>query len=126
VIRFADIFYRGHAGLMFAGDIDGLLFLIETVIFLAATLLLASPQARRNQRLMFLAAVSLVAAGALYRINGYLVAYDPGNGWIYFPAVGELMVTIGIFSLEIMLYLIFIKKLPVLSGVRVAGTGQET
>jgi Ni/Fe-hydrogenase subunit HybB-like protein len=75
---------------------------------------------------MFLAAVSLVAAGSLYRINGYLGAYDPGNGWIYFPAVGELMVTIGIFSLEIMLYLIFIKKLPVLSGVRVAGTGQET
>jgi len=35
------------------------------------------------------------------------------------------MVTIGIFSLEIMLYLIFIKKLPVLSGVRARPTGQE-
>ncbi len=125
VLRFADIFYRGHAGLIFAGDTDGLLFLIETVIFLAAALLLASPQARRNQRLMFLAAVALLTAGALYRINGYLIAYDPGNGWVYFPTVGELMVTIGIFSLEIMLYLIFIKKLPVLSGVRATGTGQE-
>ena len=126
VIRFADIFHRGHAGLIFAGDTDGLLFLIETVIFLVATLLLASPQARRSQRLMFIAAVSLVVAGSLYRINGYLIAYDPGNGWSYFPAVGELMVTIGIFALEIMLYLIFIKKLPVLSGVRAIGTGQET
>jgi len=68
-------------------------------------------------------ALSLLAAGTLYRIDGYLVAYNPGNGWVYFPAVGELMVTIGIFSLEIMLYLIFIKKLPVLSGVRPARSG---
>jgi Ni/Fe-hydrogenase subunit HybB-like protein len=67
----------------------------------------------------------MLAAGALYRIDGYLIAYEPGNGWVYFPAVGELMVTIGIFALEIMLYLICIKKLPVLSGVRAAATGQE-
>jgi Ni/Fe-hydrogenase subunit HybB-like protein len=125
VLRFADIAYRGNAGLMFAGDIDSFCFLIETVLFLAATLLLALPQSRRNQRLMFLAAVALLAAGALYRIDGYLIAYDPGNGWVYFPAVGELMITIGIFALEIMLYLIFIKKLPVLSGGRATETTQE-
>ena len=125
LIRFADIFYRGHAGLIFAGDSNSLWFILETVLFLGATLLLASPKARRDQRLMFLAAVAMLLAGALYRIDGFLIAYDPGNGWSYFPAVGELMITIGIFSLEIMLYLIFIKTLPVLSGVRAVGTGQE-
>ena len=111
--------------LLFAGDSDALLFGIETLLFLGATLLLASPQGRRNQRLMFLAAVAMLSAGTLYRINGYLIAYNPGTGWTYFPAVGELMVTIGIFAAEIMLYLIFIKKLPVLSGVPAAETGQE-
>ena len=124
-IRLADIAVSGHAGLLFAGDSDALLFGIETLLFLGATLLLASPQGRRNQRLMFLAAVAMLSAGTLYRINGYLIAYNPGNGWTYFPAVGELMVTIGIFAAEIMLYLIFIKKLPVLSGVPAAETGQE-
>jgi len=126
VLRFADILYRGDAGLMFAGDTDALLFGIETLLFLGAMLLLASPQARRSQRLMFLAAVTLLVAGVLYRIDAYLIAYAPGNGWTYFPSVGELMITIGIFSLEIMLYLIFIKKLPVLSGVRATANGQET
>jgi Ni/Fe-hydrogenase subunit HybB-like protein len=124
-VRLADIAVSGHAGLLFAGDSDALLFGIETLLFLGATLLLASPQGRRNQRLMFLAAVAMLSAGTLYRINGYLIAYNPGNGWTYFPAVGELMVTIGIFAAEIMLYLIFIKKLPVLSGVPAAETGQE-
>jgi len=126
VLRFADIFYRGHAGLMLAGDTDALLFGIETLLFLGAMLLLASPQARRSQRLMFLAAVTLLVAGVLYRIDAYLIAYAPGNGWTYFPSVGELMITIGIFSLEIMLYLICIKKLPVLSRVRATAIGQET
>jgi Ni/Fe-hydrogenase subunit HybB-like protein len=125
LIRVADIAYRGHAGLMFAGDRASVLFLIETALLLAATLLLASPKARRQQRLMFLAAVTLVVAGAFYRLNAYLIAYDPGGGWTYFPAVPELMITIGIFSLEVMLYLIFIKKLPVLSGVRPVEAGQE-
>jgi Ni/Fe-hydrogenase subunit HybB-like protein len=123
VLRFADIFYRGHAGLMFAGDTDGMLFLIETVLFLGAMLLLAAPRSRRSQRLMFLAAVTLLVGGVVYRLNAFLIAYDPGNGWVYFPSVGELMITLGIFSFEIMLYLIFIKKLPVLSGVRAAGAG---
>jgi Ni/Fe-hydrogenase subunit HybB-like protein len=120
VVRLADIAARGHAGLIFAGDRDSLFFLLETGLFLVAALLLGSPQARRSQRLMFLAAATLLVAGTLYRIDGYLVAYNPGNGWSYFPSVSELMITIGLFSLEIMLYLIFIKKLPVLSGLRTA------
>jgi Ni/Fe-hydrogenase subunit HybB-like protein len=126
VLRFADIAYHGNTGLMFAGDLNSLLFQIETALFLAATLLLATPRARHNQRSMFLAAVAMLTAGALYRIDGYLIAYDPGNGWVYFPSVDELMITIGIFALEIMLYLIFIKKLPVPSGVLATENRQET
>jgi Ni/Fe-hydrogenase subunit HybB-like protein len=125
VIRLVDIVKSGHSALMFAGDRAGTLFAIEMALFLVATVLFATPQARRSQRLMFLAAVSILVAGAFYRLNAYLIAYDPVGDWVYFPAVGELMITIGIFSLELMLYLIFIKKLPVLSGARSVPTGQE-
>jgi len=120
VVRFADIAARGHIGLVFAGDRDSLFFLTETALFLLAALLLASPGARRSPRLMFLAAAVLLAGGTLYRLDGYLIAYAPGNGWTYFPSVGEFMITIALFSFEIMLYLVFIKKLPVLSGLRTA------
>ena len=114
VLRFGDISWRGQAGLMFAGDLNAIMFWIESLMFLAAAVILGSPAWRRNQRLMFLAALLLVIAGALYRIDANLVAYQPGNGWTYFPSVPELMVTIGIVSLEIMLYLWFVKRLPVL------------
>jgi Ni/Fe-hydrogenase subunit HybB-like protein len=56
----------------------------------------------------------MVTGGALYRLNAFIIAYDPGNGWSYFPSVGEIMVTVGVVSVEIMLYLWFVKRLPVL------------
>jgi Ni/Fe-hydrogenase subunit HybB-like protein len=125
LIRMVDIVLGGHSERIFAGDRAGTLFLIETALFVLAAVLFATPQARTSQRLMFLAAVSTLSAGAFYRLDAYLIAYEPVGGWQYFPAVGELMITIGIFALELMLYLIFIKKLPVLSGARSVPTGQE-
>ena len=113
VLRWGDLAYRGHLGLAFAGDWDGNLFLIETVLFLAPIFVLLSRR-RASQRWQFLGAVSLLAAGSLYRLNSYLMAVQPGNGWTYFPSAPELIVTIGIICLEIMLYLLFIKTLPVL------------
>ena len=116
IVRFGALLAGGHLGLAFAGDFRGNLFLIETVLFLAPIVLLASPTGRASQRRRFLAAVSLLAGGSLYRIDAYLMAVNPGNGWTYFPSAPELMITVGVVCLEIMLYLLFIKTLPVLPG----------
>ena len=113
-VRFVDILWRGHADLMLAGGLEGSMFWIETLVFLTAAAILGVPVWRRNQRLMFLAALLMVTGGALYRLNAFIIAYDPGNGWSYFPSVGEIMVTVGVVSVEIMLYLWFVKRLPVL------------
>jgi Ni/Fe-hydrogenase subunit HybB-like protein len=119
LLRWGDLAYRGYLGLAFAGDWDGNLFLIETALFLVPLFVLVSHR-RIRQRWQFLAAVSLLAGGSLYRLNAYLMAVRPGNGWTYFPSAPELMITIGVVCLEIMLYLLFIKTLPVLHGAHQA------
>lgn len=119
LLRWGDLAYRGDLGLAFAGDWDGNLFLIETALFLVPLFVLVSHR-RTRQRWQFLAAVSLLAGGSLYRLNAYLMAVRPGNGWTYFPSAPELMITIGVICLEIMLYLLFIKTLPVLHGAHQA------
>ncbi|MBK6973693.1 MAG: Ni/Fe-hydrogenase cytochrome b subunit [Sterolibacteriaceae bacterium] len=116
IIRFGALLAGGHLDLALAGDFRGNLFLIESALFLAPVLLLATPAGRASQRLRFLAAVCLLAAGSLYRIDSYIMAVNPGNGWVYFPSAPELMITIGMVCLEIILYLLFIKTLPVLRG----------
>ena len=115
LLRFGDLLWRGALGLAFVGDLDSIMFWIENLLFVIPILLLAKTANRNSPRLIFLSAISLLLAGSVYRINTYLVGYHPvaGGTWHYFPSMGEIMVTVGIFSLEVMLYLIVVKTLPV-------------
>ncbi len=122
-LRWGDLLYRGPLDLAFAGDWDGNLFLIETALFLVPIFVLLSRR-RASQRWQFVGAVSLLAAGSLYRLDSYLMAVRPGNGWTYFPSAPELLITIGVICLEIMLYLLFIKTLPVLHGSAAESRGR--
>jgi len=119
LLRFGDLLWRGALGLAFVGDLDSIMFWIENALFVIPILLLAKQANRNSPRLIFLSAVSLLLAGSIYRINTYIVGYHPfaGGTWHYFPSVGEIMVTVGIFSLEVMLYMIVVKTLPVLHRV---------
>ncbi|MDM8564703.1 Ni/Fe-hydrogenase cytochrome b subunit [Candidatus Halobeggiatoa sp. HSG11] len=117
IVRFADLFMRDQLGLILAGDVNSIMFIIENILFLIPIVILINPANRSKPRWLFIAAMSMLLAGAIFRINAYLVGFEPGGGWNYFPSVPELLVTLGIFSLEIMLYLIFVKKLPVLHRV---------
>ncbi len=115
IIRFADLIARGALGLAFAGDLDAVMFWVENLLFVVPLLLLVQAGNRSSPRMIFIAAISLLLAGSVYRINAYLVGYHPaGGGWHYFPSVPEMLVTVGIFSLEVVAYLVFVKKLPVL------------
>ena len=62
-------------------------------------------------------AASMLLAGSLYRFNAFLVGYSPGPGWTYFPALPEILITLSIVALELMGYLYFVKRYPVLPKV---------
>jgi len=113
LIRFADVAIRGHLGLAFRGDLMGNMFLLENLLLLIPMGILFMPANRNNARMLFLSAISIILAGTLYRFNCYLIGFDPGVGWKYFPAAGEILVTVGIVSIEIMAFLWFIKRLPI-------------
>lgn len=113
VLRFGDLIARGQLGLAFAGDLNGTMFLLENILYLVAVALMFGKPGARS---LVISAWCLLMAGSLYRIDAFLVAYNPGNGWTYFPSVPEIVITLGVVSLEIVLYLLFIKKLPVLSA----------
>jgi Ni/Fe-hydrogenase subunit HybB-like protein len=116
VLRWADLFARDAVPLAFVGSVSVFLFWVENALFLFAALVFIMPAGRASPRASLLAAVALLAGGSLYRLDAYLVGYQPVSNWSYFPSVPELMVSIGVISLEILLYLVFIKTLPVLHG----------
>ncbi|MCU7838664.1 MAG: Ni/Fe-hydrogenase cytochrome b subunit [Candidatus Thiodiazotropha sp. (ex Troendleina suluensis)] len=114
IIRFAEIILRGKLGLIFAGDLGSWMFLLETTLFIFPLLVLLSPSLRQRGHYLLYAAISMLFAGALYRFNAFLITYDPGPGYSYFPSVSEIMVTAGVVAIEIMAYLFLVKKFPVL------------
>ncbi|NUB06232.1 Ni/Fe-hydrogenase cytochrome b subunit [Azospirillum sp. Vi22] len=117
VLRFVDLIVRGQIGQIFGGPQSGW-FVVEMALMISGLALLI-PKANRNRsRALFLSASLLLAAGILYRLNVYLIGFTPAVGpWHYFPSVKEIMVTVGVFALEIALYLLFVKKLPVMHAV---------
>ncbi len=114
VVRFIDLAVRGAFLLAFTQGFESVMFWVEQALFAAAIWQLRSPVARRSPRSLFLTAVTMVLAGSVYRLNCYLVGYDTGPGWHYFPSLPELMVTIGLIAAEILGYIAFVRFLPVL------------
>ena len=117
VLRFGDLLVRGQMALIFRGDLLSIMFLLENLCFLAPLILLASPARRTDLRLLFVASSSMLLAGSLYRFNAFLVGYSAGPGWTYFPALPEILITLSIVALELMGYLYFVKRYPVLPKV---------
>ncbi|MCG7917196.1 MAG: Ni/Fe-hydrogenase cytochrome b subunit [Candidatus Thiodiazotropha taylori] len=120
LVRFGEVIINGKLGLIFAGDLGSLMFLLETALFVFPLVVLMSEQRRGHGPLLLWASVSMLFAGALYRFNAFLITYDPGPGYSYFPSTPEIMVTAGMVALEIMAYLIIVKKFPVLHNAETA------
>ncbi len=113
-VRVADLVWRGALGTAFAPTIEALMFWVEMLAFAAPLVLLASEASRARASRLFVSAVLLMLGGFLLRINGYLVGYETGSGYHYFPSVPELLVTIGLVAFEVLAYIVFVRTLPVL------------
>jgi Ni/Fe-hydrogenase subunit HybB-like protein len=116
LLRFADILISGKASLMFSDGLYSIMFWIETVLFAVPILMLAGKEARQKFSTMLRAGLLIIFAGALYRFDAYIVAYNPGPGWSYFPSVVEILITLGVITLEIMIYVYIVKRFPIIAG----------
>jgi Ni/Fe-hydrogenase subunit HybB-like protein len=114
VLRVGDVVVRGALSGASGGYVS--LFVLEQVLFLVPALLLLSEERRRNPGVLFGAAAMLVSAGAFYRFNVYLVAFNPGSNWSYFPSINEILISVGLVSIELAVYIFIVKRFPILSG----------
>jgi len=124
VVRFADLAVRGALPRVFEPRLVGGMFWIEIALF-ALPLALGFGEAGRGPRRVFVSAMAMAFAGALYRIDAYYVAYATGPGWHYFPSLGELAVTIGLIAFEVLLFLVAVRLLPVLPRAQVREPGDQ-
>jgi len=120
VMRFGDLIWRGALSEAFKPNLVSLMFWLENAFFLVPAVILASESNRHRPSHLFLSAVCMMAGTFLLRINSFLVGYDTGTGWHYFPALSEILLTVGIIAVEILGYIVLVRWLPVLPKVDAA------
>ena len=102
---------------MLRGDRLTLLFWCEIGLMVIPSLMLLGSRARvLSMSTMFRAALLLMLGGALYRFDTFIIAFNPGQGWHYFPSVSEILITVGIVAMEILGYALVVKYFPILTG----------
>lgn len=116
-IRIIDLIVRQQIAHLFAFDIFSVMSLIEFGLFGVALVMLREERRRRDLGTLFRASMFLLLGGALYRFDVFLLAFQPGAEWSYFPNIPEILVTVGLVAAEITGYILLIKTFPILAGV---------
>ncbi|MCJ7441389.1 MAG: hypothetical protein MUO25_07385, partial [Thermoanaerobaculaceae bacterium] len=114
VFRVAVVALTGKLGYLASGY--GLAFLAEVGLLVVGAATLLSESRRSQPVWQVRAAILLFLGTALHRVNTYLVAFNPGSNYSYFPAVPELLITFGIVAAEIAIYVAVVKTFPILQG----------
>jgi Ni/Fe-hydrogenase subunit HybB-like protein len=118
-VRFIDLALHDKLGLTMTFDLYGIVFWIEILLWaLPAVMMFATPKPALGS--LFRGAIVVALAGGMYRFDTYLVAFQPGPGWHYFPSVPEMFISIGLISLELALYITLVRKFPILGGMSYA------
>jgi Ni/Fe-hydrogenase subunit HybB-like protein len=115
-VRFVGLIAAGRLGLTMTSGWRSAFFWAEILLFLAAAGLFIRQSATASARMQLQAALLGLAGAVLYRMDAYLVAFDPGQGWTYFPSVGEILVSLGLVAGEIVVYVFMVKRFPILAG----------
>lgn len=113
-VRVVDLTVRGAWGNAFDFGLVAVFFWIEMILFCLPFALVATAEARRNPARLFLGGAAIMLGGSLLRLNGYLIGYDTGPGWRYFPSVPELLVTFGMTAVAVLGFIVVTRIFPVL------------
>jgi Ni/Fe-hydrogenase subunit HybB-like protein len=116
-LKLGDMFVRGTYKYLFDGNYQTNSFIAEMVIgIIVPWLMLLSKKIRKSRTGVFTASSLIIFGVVLNRINVFIVAYTPPvskSG--YFPAISEILVTLGLIAALMFIYRFIITYLPVLN-----------
>ncbi len=117
-VKLGDMFVRKTYVYLPDGSCQSISFLAEVIFgVIVPFVLLLIPKVRRSPGWLFFASTLFVIGILLNRINVFVVSYTPP--YIiksYFPAVGEIFITVGLIATLMFIYRVFVFIFPVLGA----------
>ncbi|MFC2134979.1 NrfD/PsrC family molybdoenzyme membrane anchor subunit [Bacteroidota bacterium] len=125
-VKIIDVAIRGAWVYLTEISVESIMFMFEVLVMIIALRMFLSKQVYESPLWLFMAACFVIIGVTLNRMNNFLVAYNPPYAETsYFPSIGEILVTIGFISLEVLIYRAFVMVFPVIS-IPVKGTQAKT
>jgi len=126
VFRMADLAVRGDLGLAFLPTLQATLFWVEMgLCVLVPGILLTSPKIRNSKNALFAAGAVVVAGGILNRLNVSIFGHWSYYGPVYFPSWMEIVLSLALFSIGIVIFIVAAKYLPVFPKERAEEQGSR-
>lgn len=119
-VRFIDLTWRGAWDAMYETPLRTAAFVAENLAFIIPLVVLWSNRLRNRKRYLFLAATALLLGGALLRFNALIVGFNAPAGYVYFPSVPEIMVSVGLLAVEVVAFMYIVRYFPILPAPRQA------
>lgn len=119
--KIIDMLIRGTYVYLTEFSLESVMFSIEVLIGVALPLkLFFSDYVRKSTEGLFTASSLVIFGVFMNRLNNFVIAYHPPYAQhSYYPSIGEISVTIGLISLEILIYRLFVMIFPVISWQKV-------
>ena len=116
--KMGDMIVRGTYVYLLDGTYQTNAFIVEVVFgVILPFVLLLSRRVRRSPGWLFFAATAFVLGIVLNRINVFVVSYTPPYQLkTYFPALGEIFITVGLIAALMFIYRVFVFIFPVLGA----------
>jgi Ni/Fe-hydrogenase subunit HybB-like protein len=117
VLKVGDMVVRGTYVYLLDATAQTNAFIIEVLFgVIVPWLMLLSPKLRRSRQALFIACTMIVGGVLINRINVFVVGYRPPISEAnYFPAIGEVLVTVGLIAALMFVYRFIVTYLPVLN-----------
>ena len=115
-VRFGDLAWRHQLPAAFRLDAMSLLFLVETALILVPAVALRVRAVRETPRPLLNMATLACLGGMFYRFVPTTVAFYPDRVSRYFPALPEVLMTLGYVALGIVAFGVAVKCFAVLPG----------
>jgi len=116
-----DLAWRHQLAAAVRFDFYSCFFLLDVGLVALGSALLFCKRIRWSPRWLFVSAVLILLGGALYRFNVYLIGFNPGPGWTYFPSFAEVMISVAFVAFEILAYQLLVKLVPVFPRISLHG-----
>ena len=116
-LRLIDILVRGRFTMMFTSGLLSLLFWAEMLLILVPAFYLRQAKYRNSSYRLFRNCFLIVVGGMMYRFDPTTFAYRPWRLGIiayYTPSVIEVIISLSFICTCICLFLIAVKRLPIL------------